>query len=41
MAIEKNQNARPLAGQEDFSTLSGKSVRPTILTIIIIGPLGG
>jgi len=40
MAIGMRQNVSQSAGKEDAG-LPGKNLRPTILTIIISGPLGG
>jgi hypothetical protein len=41
MAIGMSQNLSQSAGMEGVCGRPGKNLRPTILTIIIIGPLGG
>ena len=41
MAIGMSQNVSQSAGAEGVCGLPATNLRPTILTIIIIGPLGG
>jgi|GEM_PF-2860854 len=41
MEIGKSQNVSQHPGKEHICVLPGRSLRSTILTIIIIGPLGG